>query len=59
MIASNASLSKLNAKLASQLEELKSRNEEHSSNHASLVEENTKTISQLDGLNEELVKEKA
>ena len=59
MIASNASLKKLNAELTSQLEELRSRNKDLSSNHVSLVEENAKTISQLDDLKEELVKEKA
>ena len=58
-MTSNASLKKSNVKLASLLEELKSRNEELSSNYASMVEENAKTISQLDDLKEELVKEKA
>ena len=59
LIASNASLRKSNAELASQLEELTFRDEELSSNHVSLVEENANTISQLDDLKEELVKEKA
>ena len=45
--------------LTAQLEELKSRNEELSANHASLVEENTKLISQLNGVRDELVSEKA
>ena len=48
----------MNAELTSQLEKLKLRNEELSSNHAGLVKENAKTISQLDGMKEELVREK-
>ena len=64
--ASNASLRKLNAEFTFQLEELKSRNEELqskneelSSNHAGLMEENAKIISQLDGVKDELVSERA
>ena len=59
MLASNASLRKLNVELTSQLEELKSKNEELSSNHAGLIEENAKIISQLDGVKDELVSERA
>ena len=58
-MASNASLRRSNAELASQLEELKFRNEELSSNHVGLIEENARIISQLDGMKVELEKEKA
>ena len=57
-MAFNASLRKLNAEFTSQLEELKSKNENLSSNHAGIVEENAKIISHLNGMKDELVSEK-
>ena len=59
LTASNASLRKLNEKLASQLEELRTRNKEFSSNNASLFEENAKILGKLDGVKDELEVEKA
>ena len=58
LIVSNAFLRKSNAKLIAQLEELESRNEEHTTNHASLIEENAKIISQMDGVKGEIDMEK-
>ena len=39
--------------------ELKSRNEEPTANHAKLIEENAKVISQMDGMKDKLDREKA
>ena len=58
-MVSNASLRKSNTTLLTQLEELKSQNEELSTNHFILVEENARIISQIEGMKDELVKEKA
>ena len=40
MFASNASLRKLNSELTAQLEELKSKNEELTTNQATFIEKN-------------------
>ena len=45
--------------MASQLEELRTRNEELSSINATLVEENAKILGKLDGVKDELEVEKA
>ena len=59
LMASNASLQKLNKKLYSQLKELRERNEELSSSNVGLVEENAKILGKLDGVKDELEMEKA
>ena len=59
LIASNASLRKSNVELFAQLEELKTINEELTTNHVGLVEENSKIICQMDCVKDELEKEKA
>ena len=59
MFASNATLRKLNSELTAQLEELKSKNEELTTGQAALVEKNAELISQIDGVRDELVGEKA
>ena len=59
MFASNATLRKLNSELSAQLEELKSKNEELTTNQAALVKKNAELISQIDGVRDKLVSEKA
>ena len=59
LMASNAPLGKSNAELATQLEVLKSKYEELFTNDVVLVEENARIISQMDGVKDELVNEKA
>ena len=59
LTASNASLRKLNKKLASQLKELRMRNDELSLNITSIVEENAKILGKLDEVKDELEGEKA
>lgn len=49
----------MNAELASQLEELRTRNEELSSVNVNLIEENAKISGKLDGVKDELGVEKA
>ena len=58
LMASNVSLRKSNVEFVTQLEKLKSQNEELSTNHAGLVEDNARIISQMDSVKEELAKEK-
>ena len=59
LTAFNASLRKLNTELSAQLAALKLKNEELATNYARLVEKNAKVISQMDGVKDELAKEKA
>ena len=59
MFSSNASLWKLNSELAAQLEELKSKNEELTTGHSTLIEKNAELISQIDGVRDELTSENA
>ena len=55
----NTTLRKLNSELTAQLEKLKSKNEELTTSQATLVEKNAELISQIDGVRDELVSEKA
>ena len=50
MFASNATLRKLNSELTTQLEELKSKNEELMIGHSTLIEKNAELINQIDGV---------
>ena len=59
LTTSNAYMRKSNTKLSAQLTELKSKNEELNTNYFGLVEEHAKVINQLDGVKDELAKEKA
>ena len=59
LFASNTILRKSNIELIAQLAKLKSRNEELAANHVGLIEENTKVINQMDGVKDELDREKA
>ena len=59
MFMSNATLRKLNSELSAHLEELKSKNEELTTNQAAFVKKNVELISQMDGVRDELASEKA
>ena len=59
MFSSNATLRKLNFELATQLEELESKNEELTTGHSTLIEKNAELINQIDGVRDELASEKA
>ena len=58
MFVSNATLRKLNSKLIAQLEEVKSKNEELTTNQAALIKKNAELISQMDAVRDELVSKK-